>query len=266
MDHRLISCRTLKIHDLRGQRLVEQNRDRDDQLALQSVFSGSNFQTLFGKTLGQTPAIFRVSYPFQTSEIDRFFSTFLSANKDRDSKLTNIVFGTFMPFFFEDNRHGYILIPGFYGLIDRATGERSTIKTFSNIRQLFVDVLALFTNYLQRWTAAGDEAVKRALVEQLMADPEYARILQELDSYQQTQFGITARNFYHPKACWLRERFFQGGVPALLARTTQLDVGSFRFEDPVTGYAPDPFILPPYPKDEMEFDRNSAYADITTGS
>lgn len=247
---------------LRGQRLVEQNQDSDDQLALQSVFSGGNFQTLFGKTFGQIPAIFRVSYPFQASEIDRFLSTLLYAAKYKYRELTYLVFGTFMPFFFEDNRHGYVLIPGFYGAIDRETGERSTIKTFSNIRQLFVDVVALITKYLQLWAAAQTDAERQAVIAQLLADPEYARILQEFDSYRKTQFGIVVHNFYHPMACRLRERFFQGGVPALLARKTQLEVGSFRFEDAITGYAPDPIILPPYPKEEMEFDRGSAYADI----
>ncbi|WP_373498723.1 neuraminidase-like domain-containing protein [Desulfococcus sp.] len=247
---------------LRGQRLVEQNQDSDDQLALQGVFSGANFSTLFGKTFGQTPAIFRVSYPFQASEIDRFLSTLLYAAKYKYRELTNLVFGTFMPFFFEDNRHGYVLIPGFYGAINRETRERSTIKTFTNIRQLFVDVVALITKYLQLWAAAQTDAERQAVIAQLLADPEYARILQEFDSYRHTQFGIVVCNFYHPMACRLRERFFQGGVPALLARKTQLEVGSFRFEDAVTGYAPDPIILPPYPKEEMEFDRGSAYADI----
>lgn len=247
---------------LRGQRLVEQNGDSDEQLALQSVFSGTNFQTLFGLTFGQTPAIFRVSYPFQASEIDRFLSTLLYAAKYKYRELTNLVFGTFMPFFFEDNRHGYVLIPGFYGAIDRETGERNTVKTFSNIRQLFVDVVALITKYLQLLAAAQTDAEKQAVIAQLLADPEHARILQEFDSYSRTKFGIVVRNFYHPMACRLRERFFQGGVPALLARKTQLEVGSFRFEDAVTGYAPDQIILPPYPREEMEFDRSSAYADI----
>jgi hypothetical protein len=253
---------------LRGQRLVEQNQDSDDQLALQGVFSGANFQTLFGKTFGQTPAIFRVSYPFQASEIDRLLSVLLlygsgyTVSAKYERRFIHLVFGTFMPFFFEDNRHGYVLVPGFYGAIDRETGGRTTIKTFSNIRQLFVDVVAFITKYLQLWAAAQNDAERQAVIAQLLADPEYARILQEFDSYRQTQFGIVARNFYHPMACRLRERFFQGGVPALLARKTQLEVGGFLFNDAVTGYAPDPIILPPYPKEEMEFDRNSAYADI----
>src|SRR5262249_4801380 len=141
-------------------------------------------------------------------------------------------------------------------------GERATIKTFSNIRQLFVDVVALVTKYLQLWAAAQNEAERQAVIAPLLADPEYARILKEIDRYRRPQVRIAGRNFHHPLARRLRERFFQGGVPALLARKMQLEVGSFRFEDPVAGYAPDPIILPPFPKEEMEFDRSSAYADI----
>ncbi len=254
---------------LRGQRLVEQNLDSDEQLAIQSPFGGVAFQTLFGKTFGQISAIFRVSYPFQASEIDRLLSTILLSNSEAKAKTSygKIPFvqfvGTLMPFFFEDNRHGYALIPGFYGEIDSKTGSRDTIKTFSNIRQLFVEVMALVTSYLQRLDVAqttDDEM--RAVVADLEVDPELLRIIEEFDSYRQTQFGFVVHNFYHPMACRLRERFFQGGVPALLARKTQLEVGGFHFEDANTGYEPSSLILPPYPKEEMEFDRSSAYADI----
>lgn len=242
---------------LRGQRLVEQNADSDDQLAMAGVFSGSGYQTLFGLT----PGIFRISYPFQASELDRLISAFVFGAKTTFSRdYVLLIFGTLMPFFFEDNRRGYVLIPGFYGFRDETREEGITAKTFSNVRQLFVDVIALVVKYLQLLAAAPTDADKQAVIAQLLADPEYARILQEFDSYRYTRFGIVVRNFYHPMACRLRERFFQGGVPLLLARKTQLEVGSFRFEDVTAGYAPDPLILPPYPREEMEFDRGSAYA------
>ena len=113
---------------LRGQRLVEQNQDSDDQLALQSVFSRRELPDAIRKDIGQTPAIFRVSYPFQASEIDRFLSTLLYAAKYKYRELTNLVFGTFMPFFFEDNRHGYVLDPR---LLWRASTARPGSETRS---------------------------------------------------------------------------------------------------------------------------------------
>lgn len=247
---------TFKDTKLRGQRLVEQGIDNDDQLAMASIFSGTANQTLFGLT----PGTFRVSYPFQASELDRLISTFIMGTKSKAShEMMFVVFGTLMPFFFEDNQRGYVLTPGFYGESDPETGERTTVKTFSNVRQLFIDVVALVTKYMQLLAAAQSNADKQAVIAQLLVDPEYARILQEFDSYRGTQFGIVVRNFYHPMACRLRERFFQGGVPALLSRKTQLEVGGFLFEDASVGYAPSSLILPPYPRQEMEFDRSSAY-------
>lgn len=262
---------TFKDTKLRGQRIVEQNMDSDDQLAMASFFSGAGYQTLFGRT----PGIFRVSYPFQASELDRFISMLIFGGQSRAMSTFAIqsmvphetitrVFGTLMPFFFEDNLRGYVLTPGFYGEIDKATGERHTLKTFSNVRQLFVDVMALVTKYLQLLSTAradvGEPNASRTVLAQLAADPEFARILDEFDGYKGTKFGIVVHNFYHPMICRLRERFFQGGVSALLARNTQLEVEDFRFQDVATGYMPASIILPPYPKEEMEFDRSSAYA------
>ncbi len=242
--------------NLSGQRIVEENRDQDDELAISSATNGSGFQTLFGLT----PGIFRVTYPFQASEFDRLMSAFINGASGSNSReLIYLVFGTLMPFFFEDNQRGYVLIPGFYGGFDERTGTWRTTKTFSNARRLFVDVIALITKYLRLLATAPTPAEKNAVLDRLAADPEFARILAEIDSYRHTQFGIVVRNFYHPLACRLRERFFEGGVPTLLARATQLEVGPFRFENPVTGHAPAPLILKPYPREELEFGRESAY-------
>ena len=241
---------------LRAQRLVEQNRDRDDELALSTVFSGGGYATLFRRT----PGIFRVTYPFQASEIDRLLTVLVNfATRSMLRERTLLVFGTLMPFFFEDNRRGFMLTPGFYGRIDERTGVRRTAKTFSNVRRLLLDIIALVFKYLRLLAAAHTPAERDEVIKALLVDPEFLAVLAEVRSYRETQFGIVARNFYHPMACRLRERFFEGGVPALLARATQLEVGPFRFED-ATGYAPTPLILPPYPRDEMEFGRESAYS------
>lgn len=240
----------------RGQRLVEQNALPGDRLAMTGVFGSSGFQTLFGAT----PGIFRVTYPYQASEIDRFLTllfnwAFQSLSRDRQFRF----FGTLMPFFFEDNRHGYVLVPGFYGAIDPDTGVRKTAKTFSNVRQLFVDIVALIVKYLTLWAAATTPAEQQAVADAYAADPEVARIAAEIASYRDTRFGDVVHNFYHPLACFLREKFFEGGIPLLLARKTQLQVGAFQFESASPGYAPDPIILPPYPREELEFGRDSAY-------
>lgn len=243
--------------ELRGQRLVEQNQAIDKELAYTGALSGA-VQTLFART----PGTFRVSYPFQASDLDRIITAFVFPAYFRRDMFA-LVYGTLMPFFFEDNLRGYVLTPGFYGQIDPDTGDRNNIKTFSNVRQLFVDFLLLVIKYLQLLSVAQTDAEKEAVVAQLSTDLEAIRIWGELVSlHRDTRFGFVVRNFYHPMACLLRERFFQGGVPALLARKTQLEVGGFRFEDAAAGYDPDPIILRPYPKEELEFDRSSAYGDV----
>lgn len=240
----------------RGQRLVEQDVVGDERMAMTSVFGGSGFQTLFG----ETPGIFRIIYPYQASEIDKLLNALMNwayGSFSRDRQF--LFFGTMMPFFFEDNRHGYVLIPGFYGRLDPETGTRTTVKTFSNVRRLLIDVIALIVKYLTLWAQATTPEEQQAVSDAYAADPEVARIAAEFESYRDTQFGYVVRNFYHPLACFLREKFFEGGIPALLARKTQLEVGSFLFESASPGYDPDPIILPPYPRVELEFGRESAY-------
>ena len=241
----------------RGQRLVEKSNRTGDQLAIMTGLGGSGFDTLF--TL--TPGIFRVTYPYQASEIDRLLSAIYTAALGQTLRDRRVIrfFGLFMPYFFEDNQRGYVLIPGFYGPLDAATGTRKTQKTFSNIRRLLVDFIALVVKYLGLLAAATTTAEKQAVLDQLAADGDLAALIKEVQSYRGTEFGLVVRNFYHPLACRLREHFFQGGIPELLSRNSQLEVGEFKFEDPVKGYAPSPIILPPYPRPELEFGRDSAY-------
>jgi hypothetical protein len=241
----------------RGQRLVEKSNRTDDRLAILTGLGGSGFDTLF--TL--TPGIFRVTYPYQASEIDRLLSAIYTAALGQAMRDRRVVrfFGLFMPYFFEDNERGYVLVPGFYGPLDAATGTRQTQKTFSDIRRLLLDFIALVVKYLGLWAAATTPAQKQAVLDQLAADLDLAALIKEIQSYRGTEFGLVVHNFYHPMACRLREHFFQGGIPELLARNSQLEVGDFKFEDTVKGYAPSPVILPPYPRPELEFGRDSAY-------
>ncbi len=240
---------------LRGQRQVELNPRSRERLAIYNGF-GSDFSTLFAKT----PGIFRVTYPYQASEIDRLLSSFFKSVMGAASHYNIRFFGTLMPFFFEDNVRGYVLTPGFYGPLDPATNTRKTQKTFSNVRKLLVDIIALITQYLELWTEAQSPQEQQAVIDKLFADQQLLDILTEIESYLVTQPGIVVRNFYHPLACRLREHFFEGGIPKLLARESQLEVGAFQFEDPTKGYAPEPIILPPYPKVELEFGSDSAYS------
>lgn len=240
---------------LKAQRFVEENRLPGDELAICTAASGSAFNTLFRLT----PGNFRVTFPFQASELDQLMSALMSMQFGARGDFAPKIFGTLMPFFFEDNLRGYMLVPGFYGELDQETGIRRTAKTFSNVRRLLIDVIALAVKYLRLLGTAPNEDARQAVLNQLAADEELARILAEIESYRRTELGLVVRNFYHPRSCYLRERFFEGGVPLLLARATQLAKGPFRFEHMLVGHAPTSLIKPPYPVEEMEFGRESAY-------
>ncbi len=241
---------------VRSQRYVEANRDNEDSLAI-TAFGGTNgYDTLFVRTPGR----FRVTYPFQASEFDRIITVFLNGiggSFSRDMQFR--FFGTLMPFFFEDNQRGYVLTPGFYGPIDPGRQTRDTLKTFSNIRRFLIDIVALVKKYLGLYADATTQGQRDAVTDAFAADPEKARLRAEFESYRGTEFGYVVRNFYHPQACFLRKTFFAKGVSGLLKRTTQLEVGDFVFEDQTQGYDPTSRILPPFPKQEIEFARESAY-------
>jgi len=243
-----------------GQRLKEEEPsnpadEAEQELAIQGLFGGSGSTKLFGRT----PGIFRVSYPFQSTDIDRWINWFLGLYFSRLSDNRFQAFGTGMPFFFEDNLRGYILIPGWYGPLDQ-DGNRTAIKTFSNLHKLIVDIAALYQIYLGRFSLASSAEQKVAVWNDLLRDPELERIFAEVIAYFTLPFGFEVKNFYHPRLCFLRQRFFQGGINMLLSRDTQLAKGSFDFGNALAGYGPSPQIVTPYPIEELEFGVTSAYA------
>ena len=244
----------------RGQRLEElpSANEEEQNLAIQSVFggSGSGSESLFGRT----PGIFRVSYPFQSSDIDRWLNKIFSLLLGKMAESLRIEsFGSGMPFFFEDNLRGYVLIPGLYGPVS-PNGSRSTIKTFANIHQLVLGTASFVEKSLIRWKNATTLTAQQAVVDAILRDAELARLVEEWKSYFGLPFGYEVRNFYHPRICFLRQRFFQGGISQLLSRESQLAKGGFDFGSATTGYGPSTQIVAPYPVEELEFGVTSAYA------
>ena len=243
-----------------GQRLKEEVPSNpadevEQDLAIQGLLNGSGSATLFGRT----PGIFRVSYPFQSTDIDRLINWALGLYFSRLSDYRFQAFGTGMPFFFEDNLRGYVLTPGWYGRLDQ-DGNRKTVKTFSNLHKLIVDVETFIQVYLSRWNSASSTLGKAAVCDEMFRDPELERLVGEIIAYTRLPFGYQVRNFYHPRLCYLRQRFFQGGISLLLSRESQLARGSFEFGNATSGYAPSPLIVTPYPVEELEFGVTSAYA------
>ncbi|WP_244222793.1 neuraminidase-like domain-containing protein [Cupriavidus lacunae] len=243
---------------LQAERFTELNQDATNDLAIRSIFNLGAFDTI----VNDTPGIFKVTYPMQMSVIDWILlglelylgaqNSFAASYRERGLA---IPLGTFMPYFYGDVTRTYAIIPGFYER--EAKDPRHRIeKTFSDIDQLVLDVLALVTKYLQIYQ--NDPAHDLAkLIQTLLVDPEYLRLKAEWAVYKSLQFGLKFSNFYHPLICLLRSTLNREGIPALMQRDLQLTTTPFDF---AAVYKPSALVVKPYPREDVDFERDGAYA------
>ena len=109
-----------------------------------------------------------------------------------------------------------------------------------------------------------------ALLEELVADNEYQRIVGELEVYASLSYGEQFKNMYHPLICALRKTLYKDGIPAFMKRETQLQRTPFNFEqyyDPNTSVVPKTYILEEagvktlsYPVEDLDFSSDGSYS------
>jgi hypothetical protein len=232
-----------------------------DDLAIRTILDVGAFHPLFNAT----PGVFKVTYPHQLSLVDMLFILAqLLGGGTGGENLTRagrgrfvIPLGTFMPFFYEDALRAFTLVPGFYQAQADEPATRIE-RTFSDIHQLLVDILALAALYYQKLADDPDRDLQK-LVDALVKDPEYIRILEEVKVYLKLKYGYEVHALYHPLMCFLRGELDRGGIPALMRRETQLFNTGFDFSRP-DQYAPRPQVVPPYPVETLDFAREGAYS------
>jgi hypothetical protein len=260
---------------LKSQRYNEQNLIPADELSVRNALS---FFTHYD-ILRKTPGTFRLSYPHQFTWIDLvalLFEYLLlkafginSAVFDRRGYL-KIPLGTLLPYFMEDSKHAYAIVPGFYRTVRRDNGGEQTFvqRTGSDVMQLIEDIAALITKYVAKYAANPDLA---ALLQELVADVDYQHILAELQVYGTLSYGEQFKNMYHPLICALRKTLYKGGVPALMKRETQLQKnGAFDFQayyDPNQIVVPKTYLLEEagvkslsYPVEDLDFSSDGSYS------
>ena len=210
----------------------------------------------------RTPGNFKVTYPMQMSVIDwffLFFQLYLASQAPRsflkDRFRFNIPLGTFMPYFYGDFSRTYVIIPGFYQRKQDPAAPHIE-KMFSDIIQLVEDALALFFKYLFKLQQDPAHDLN-ALLTELSVDPKFLALKAEWEVYQTLQFGLKFRNFYHPLVCLLRSTLNREGFPALMQRDIQLSDTMFDF---ATVYGPSGLVAQPYPREDVDFDLDGAYA------
>lgn len=257
--------------DLKAGVFVEQPEDVGGELAIIDQPSADA-----DVILARTPAgVFGVTYPLQMTILDWIVLLLQvwagqSGGMQRSSydRRLALPLGTLLPWFFGDLARDYVVVPGFYpsrgrddeldltAEVDPTAELGARKKTASNVLDLVEDVLLLVQKYLAKH--AADPGVPLAdLVAELTADPDYLAIVDEVSSYQGLRYGLQIRNFWHPLVCAFRKALNAGGIPALMDRDLQLTDTGFDF---AATYQPSALVVPPYPREDVDFDLAGAYA------
>lgn len=261
---------------LKSQRYNELGIIPPDDLAVRNGISFFSFYEILGKT----PGTFRLSYPHQLTMIDLLALLFQyllmyvygssKAYLSHYERFLKIPLGTLLPYFMEDSNHAYAIIPGFYKVEkDEHSGNEVYVKrTGSDVMQLIEDIIALFKKYMAKYAANPDV---NALLQELVADNDYQKIVDELKVYAGLSYGEQFKNLYHPLICALRKTLYKDGIPVLMKRETQLQRNqSFNFEqyyDPNTSIVPKTYTLEEagvktlsYPVEDLDFSSDGSYS------
>lgn len=247
------------------QRYKEQDADSTDDL---SVLNAIQFFAPL-QLLGKTPGTFRLTYPHQFTVIDalallyQILIRYFVGSFDAVGRRLKLPMGTLLPYFFEDSAHAYVLIPGFYGTSQPPIGTNNNgsvqvRRTASDVLKFIGDVMALYTKYMKKLQDDPNHDLE-ALLQQLIIDPEFQRIVNELGVYATLRYGEQFKNMYHPLMCVLRTALYKDGVPALMKRETQL------FQNPnfdfVNNYAANTAVIPAaYPVENLDFASDGSYS------
>ena len=250
---------------LTNQRYNEINTITGDDL---SVKNGVSFYA-FINLLRTTPGNFRISYPHQFTKMDlvslilqMLFSGGFGIRREKFN--AKIPLGTMLPYFMEDSKHAYVIIPGFYDKDEKSKGLVDiNKKTGSNVLRLIEMVEALINGVLIYQENPTDNLLKT-----LMDD--FQKIVTEISSYKGLSYGEAFKNMYHPLVCALRSTLYKDGVDGLMKREVQMQQTKFNFQN---YYNPNAQVVPllpyktasgspslSYPIEDVDFESNGSYS------
>ena len=264
---------------LKSQRYNELGEIPPDDLAVKNGISFFNFLEILGKT----PGTFRLTYPHQLTTIDviallyQYIMMSVYGNYHKSVGMVDYYpvrsikfpLGTLLPYFKEDSNHAYVIIPGFYAnKKEQEKGDMTVVsRTGSNVMQLIEDIIALFKKYIAKYAENPDI---NALLQELMTDNDYHKIVDELRVYGGLKYGEQFKNMYHPLICPLRTILYKHGISELMKRETQLQIANFDFEkyySPNTAIVPKTYIFNKagvetlsYPVEDLDFSSDGSYS------
>jgi len=242
---------------LRSQRYREQGKIQSDDLSVKNGVSFFDFIEL----LRLTPGTFRLSYPHQFTMADWVSNlyqllVFRASNPGKDNvghgRFSKISLGTLLPYFMEDSRHNYVVIPGFYQRQKQFGLSDAEKMTASGGLQFIEDA---FTLYERLNTGYYTE------IKELLDDPLFIELAQKVEQLQRSGYGEQFKNFYHPLVCPLRTVLYRDGIPGLMKRQVQMQRTAFDFQNHYqpSGYVPvsSPHL---YPIEDVDFSSDGSYS------
>lgn len=245
---------------VKNERYLE-DRSNENALAIETIFSLPQYVTI----LNQTPLAYRVTTPQQVGLIDFivYFLLLLSrAGRSRRGSVNNpsipIPLGTFMPFWYEDGEHNYVIVPGWFSpsvQIDAGPASPGTRTTISDVIPIAQEAAAIAKKYLSDLKKSPPDIA--GFIQHVTNDPQFPDVVKKIRELTQLSFGYEFDNSYHPLVCPLRRTLYAQGLDALLARDTQLMTNAnFDFN---ANYAPAPNVQTPYPSESIEFGDDGFY-------
>ncbi len=219
------------------QRWVEQDLDMSDSLALSGL---RGEKSRFRNILDVTPGTFRVTYPQQVTKLDRAISSALLLKRKstlpEEPSIRWSPSGVLLPFFFEDGRRNYVVIPATWTCSSKSkTGDcedfpavqrcdedtadpcyDGKIKKSMNdfLRQVRV-LLPSLERELKR-----DDGNWERLLNDWAIDPIEGPAQRMLESYFGQPFRLKFEPFYHPFVCEMKRALDSGGFEGLMSLTS----------------------------------------------
>jgi hypothetical protein len=270
--------------------------DPDNDFTLRNYYSNQFNSLLLTQVLVQTPWIFKMTPPWHLSYFDELWLdglVGLGLEKDALDFLLPTT-GTWLPFFYNDKKRTFFVLPSRGGQLDEVGGVRyyypEIKKVFSQLEDFFEGQvqtrlesfdLSILTPDQRKdlddslWKAFPEEAPPPYTDEQVkelgqrwfMRGFHFFLGAQSLERFQFRQFHF--KNYYHPFVCDFAKLVYNPleGIPALMSRETQLQNTGFNFRqtyqptDAVVKLPPQyPLLKNCYPKEDVDLTPDGAYS------
>jgi hypothetical protein len=243
----------------------------ESDLAIRTMLDGGSFASILGTEYGR----FAVTHPTQLTVIDRAFVGLQMYSLGKAKAKHNDAFmassyrafilpqGTFLPYFVNDSStRGYFVLPGY----ESSNKEDTNFRTASDTLEFFNKVIKLVLKWIDAYYYVYNRNIK-LLRQKLNEDEDYQILKKEfLSVYFNAEVSTDMKfragkanlaSFYHPLVCLLKSKLYNGGMPELLARKTQLSVTDFDFKK---SYDPQEYVRLPYPQENLDFSLSGPYS------